>query len=286
MKSFSLALCTFLAVGSQALPQYRPQQSDPQQLPQTNPPSRGSGQLPNLPGGCRYEYKIVQAIEYVETEKEVCIPYTDRVCETKQRQVCNPYDDEVCRVVYKSQCETKYNEVCTTRQRDVLEEYEVDDCNKIYQEVCESTWVVEANGDKVWKEDPDTCQKLPVDDCKPVKKTRTKTEDYQDCQDVPYQDCKDVPEEECNTVTKEKCESQAYQDCHDEIKQDCQIVHKKTPTTVSSSKRVRVCDNNHQQNVRGQDDVVDAVVKAEHPPQEDEGDLNADDLRSAFVFST
>merc|ERR1712243_418392 len=91
MKSLSLVLCTLLvAVGSNALPQYGQPQAHSVQVrpPPPPPPSRGPRPEEDLPEGCRYEHKLVQTIVEVETEKQVCNPYKDRVCDTKYRQAC------------------------------------------------------------------------------------------------------------------------------------------------------------------------------------------------------
>jgi len=294
MKSLSLVLCTLLVVGSNALPQYgQPQPHTVQVRPP--PPSRRPGPELDLPEGCRYEHKLVQTIVEVETEKQVCNPYKDRVCDTKYRQACNPYQEEKCRTVYKQQCNTKYVRKCETKYRNVPEEYEEDECKKVYKRVCEATWVVDNYGDKVWQEDPNNCQQLPEDECKRVKKTRTKEVEYQDCRNEPLVECDDVPKRECAFVTRTKCERQAYQDCRDVTKQNCKIVHSKVPQTQNGRKRIRVCDHDndgHVFNNNGQpsfdyDDQVEVINAGirQGSIEEEEEEENADNVDSGLVFS-
>jgi len=300
MKNLSLVFGTLLVIGTNSLPQYgQPQAHSVQVRP---PPFRNPGPEDDLPEGCRYENKLVQTIVEVETERKVCNPYKDRICDTKYRQACNPYQKEECRTVYKQECNTRYRYQCETKYRTELEEYEEDECKKTYKRVCEATWVVDNYGDKVWQDDPNNCKQLPEDDCKPVKKTRTKNVEYQDCRDVPKMDCKDVPKRECAYVTKTKCERQAYEDCYDVTKQNCETVHSKVPQTLNGQKRIRVCDHDNGQvyNNNAQPDfdyadqveIIDAVIR-ENDIQE-EGEENTtdkyhidsfDNLDSGLVFS-
>jgi len=296
-------MCIFLAVGSsRALPQYgQPVAGANPSAPQTsrNPsraPAGGISQQ-NLPEGCRIEYQNIHTIVEVETENVVCTPYTDRVCDTKYRQACSPYEDTECRTVYKKECKTKHKEVCNNLVRDVPEDYVEDECKDEPTRVCDSTWVVKANGDKVWEEDPTTCRQIPETKCRQVKKTRTRKEPYTACNKVPYEECKDVPDQECRKVTKKKCERQAYQDCRNVQKQNCENVHKKSPQNQTERKAVRVCDGNVNDVVpfigtgSGQANPDAAVIISNGADPRDGGDAldSADDERVnddvGFVFS-
>jgi len=306
MKMFPLTLCIFLVVGSsRAMPQYgRPAAGGNPSAPQTsrNParaPAGGNSQQ-NLPEGCRIEYQTIQTIVEVETENVVCTPYTDRVCDTKYRQACNPYEDTECRTVYKKECEIKYRDVCNDLVRDVPEDYVEDECKDELTRACDSTWVVKANGDKVWEEDPKTCRQIPETQCRQVKKTRTRKEPYTVCNSVPYEECTNVPDQECRKVTKEKCERQAFQDCRNVQKQNCENVHKKSPQNQTERKAVRVCDGNVNDVVpfigtaSGQTNPDAAVIISNKTDPREGGDAldNADDDDEdtndnvAFVFSS
>jgi len=210
--------------------------------PNSRAPAAGSGPQ-NLPEGCRIEYQNIHTIIDVETEEIVCTPYTDRVCDTKYQQACNPYEDTECRTVYKKVCEDKHEDVCHDLVRAVPEDYVEDECKDELTKVCDSTWVVKANGDKVWEEDPKTCRQIPETKCRQVKKTRTREEPYTVCKVVVSQECKNVPDQECHKVTREKCERQAYQDCRNVQKQNCETVHKKSPQNQTERRAVRVCDD-------------------------------------------
>jgi len=252
MKSFSLCVFTLMAaaVGSNARPQYG--QASPQQSRNPSrahaaaaPASGGQTNQQDLPRGCRIVFKDIQTIVEIEREDVVCTPYQERVCDTKYRQVCNPYTTKKCNTVYKKVCEKKYNRVCSQLFRDVPEDYHEDECKDELTRVCDSTWVVAANGDKVWQEDPTTCREIPETKCRQVKKTRTNKEPYTDCQNVPYQACRNVPEEKCQTVNHDGCEQEAYDDCHNVDRKRCENVHTKTPQSKTESKAVRVCDGSN-----------------------------------------
>jgi len=289
MKSLSFVLFTLLVVGSNALPQYGQPQAHSVQVrpPPPPPPSRAPGPEEDLPEGCRYENKLVQTIVEVETEKQVCNPSQERVCDTKYRQACNPYQEEECKTV--QQCNTRSVRKCETKYRNIPEVYEEDECKKTYKRVCEATWVIDSNGDKVWKDDPSTCQQLPEDECNRVKKTRTKEVEYQDCRNEPLVEC--VPKEECGMVTRTKCERQAYKDCHYVTNQNCKIVHSKVPQTLNGSKRIRVCDHddNNNNNVQPDYDYVDQVAIIDAARQgiidADKEEENKDNIDSGLVFS-
>jgi len=298
MKSLSMLLWTVLAVGIKAMPQYgQPQAHSVQVRPPPAPPVRAPAPERDLPQGCRYEYKLVQSIVEVETEKQVCNPYKERVCDTKYRQACNPYQEQQCRTVYKEECKTRYVRKCETKYRNVPEQYEEDECKKTYKKVCEATWVVDEYGDKVWKEDRNNCQELPEDECRRVKKTRTKEVKYDDCKNEPLVECDKVPKQECEYVTRTKCERQAYDDCRHVTRQNCEIVHSKVPQTLNGRKRIRVCDHDdigsQQQpdfDYADQVDIINAVRQAnideeveEEEKQEEE--TNKENIDSGLVFS-
>jgi len=291
MKNVTRALCIVLVAGiTHGLPQYG--QSSPHTS--RNPSSARAPATPigqNLPDGCRIEYQDIQTIIDVETEEEVCSPYTDRVCNIKYRQACNPYEDTECRTVFKKVCKVKHNEVCNDLSRDVPELYVEDDCKDELTRVCDSTWVIKNNGDKVWEEDPETCRQIPKTKCRPVQKTRTKKESYTVCNQVPYNDCKNVPVKQCSKVTRIKCERQAYNDCQDVTRQNCEVVHKKVPQSQTERKAVRVCDNDNNVDPFlgvGQSDVPAVIISSKSEPRIGGKDIetNNDNVDDAFVFSS
>jgi len=257
-------VCVLLAlmasVGSHAMPQYAPlpQQSRNPSEPNAAVATGGDGvvavsaasgisqQQVDLPKGCRLVDKDIQIIVEVEREDVVCTPYKERQCDKKYRQVCNPYETETCNTIYKKVCETKYKEVCEELTREVPEEYVEDMCDDVLTKVCDSKWVVQANGDKVWQEDPTTCREIPETKCSPVKKTRTYKQSYTDCNDYPYDDCKDVPEEVCNKEQHDGCEQVEYEDCYDVDREKCENVHTKTPQSQTETRQVRVCDGSNE----------------------------------------
>jgi len=284
MKSFSFALSIFLVIGtSQAMPQYgqvpAAQTGGGVQAPKT--PSNPQPQI-NLPEGCSLKWKDFNSVVYVETEEEVCTPYTDRVCVDKYKRVCTPYEDTVYVTKYKEECEVKYNEVCNDKFRDIVVPYTEDDCTEVQTKVCESHWVILDNGDKVWEEDPKTCKNAPVTKCVPVQKTKTRSEKYRDCNQVPYDDCIDVPYQEATKVTKETCEQVRYDDCKDVTKNNCVDVHKKVPQTQTERRQVRQCDGLEDVIIKS-DDEINQIIKDGTRSGLD--DVNEDDDVEVFTFS-
>ena len=67
-----------------------------------------------------------------------------------------------------SQCEVKYKYLAVDFPRHTETVLEDTVCHNIPQQVCNSHWVVDAKGDKVWKQDPSTCQTFEVTKCTKV----------------------------------------------------------------------------------------------------------------------
>ena len=72
-----------------------------------------------------------------------------------------------------NQCQVSYHdyEQQFARSTEVILEETV--CNDVTQQVCDSHWVIEANGDKVWEEDPSTCKSFEVTKCQQVQLPHT-----------------------------------------------------------------------------------------------------------------
>ena len=72
-----------------------------------------------------------------------------------------------------SKCEVnyKYHEVNFGRHTETVLEDTV--CHNVPQQVCNSHWVVDAKGDKVWEQDPSTCQTFEVTQCTKVWEKKT-----------------------------------------------------------------------------------------------------------------
>merc|ERR1712038_2127448 len=155
-------------------PQYGNQ---PQSQPQIKIPQNSQGgRQPNLPQGCRIEYRTIYDI--VEVEE----------FETK----------------YKRQCKTEFQRICSP--------YREQNCQTKYEKKCDKHWVTNG-GAKEWADNPSTCKNLKETKCYPV--TKIRKEPYQQCDKENYQECNDYPREICNWVTKEKCENEPYQDCQE-----------------------------------------------------------------------
>jgi len=207
------------------------------------------GRRPNLPAGCRIQYKTVNDIVQKETFETKCVEKYRSQCTERYNRVCTPYQDKVCKTAYEAKCETKYKDNCYEAYRDVQEPYVEDVCNDKDVAVCDKHWQcqnpnlpLENCNDKVWVDNQASCKYLKQTVCNQVEKYRTTKEPYQQCDQQSWQDCKDVPYEVCDLVTRENCKDEPYNDCRDVPYQDCQEIHKQVPHQVSRKRPFRVCD--------------------------------------------
>jgi len=97
-----------------------------------------------------------------------------------------------CNITYKAE-PLKLSRGTTTIQTETVCEY-VDETH------CEFRWVLEDNGDKTWKEDPDTCKTLQVTKCEKVPKTRVSATDIDLTIQKPEGICCDVVRDDCHTI--------------------------------------------------------------------------------------
>ena len=65
--------------------------------------------------------------------------------------------------------------------------------------------------DKVWVENPRSCQNLKKTECQPETKFKTVKKPSQKCGRVAYDDCQNVPYEKCDLVTKQDCQNESFQ---------------------------------------------------------------------------
>merc|ERR1712062_472784 len=214
--SSSLVICTYLVTLITSLPQNYGSSGDISQDPQT----LLTGKIPNLPDlpeGCRIQYKTVfDIIEKDIIETKCDEKYRDE-CETKYKKVCNPYQEEVCTKEYKNICETKYKDKCYEAYNDVQEEYVEKECTDKDITVCDKHWQCSTPNvplsncnDKVWVDNLETCKYLKKSICKDATKCRTVQKPYQKCEQVPYDECRDVhklvPEQVSKKVPFKVCE--------------------------------------------------------------------------------
>merc|ERR1712241_179444 len=136
---------------------------------------------PNLPAGCRIQYKTIYDIVEKEQLTQKCSTQYKDQCTQKYNNVCTPYTENVCQTLYNNVCETKYRDNCYQAQRDVQEPYEEDVCVDKDVPVCDKD---------SWQD----CNDVPYQQCNPVTKQR--------CEDVPYNDCQKVPYQACQPVHK------------------------------------------------------------------------------------
>ena len=65
--------------------------------------------------------------------------------------------------------------------------------------------------DKVWVENPRSCQNLKKTECQPETKFKTVKKPSQKCGRVAYDDCQNVPYEKCDLITKQDCQNESFQ---------------------------------------------------------------------------
>jgi len=113
--------------------------------------------------------------------------------------------------------------------------------------------------DKVWVENPRSCQNLKKTECQPETKFKTVKKPSQKCGRVAYDDCQNVPYEKCDLITKQDCQNESFQDCKQVPYEHCENIHKQVPHQISWQKSVVVCDQNDgpRDNVEYEDDLFE-----------------------------
>merc|ERR1711988_835154 len=266
--SSTLVICTYLVTLVTSLPQNYGSSGDISQNPQ-NLLTDKIPNLPELPEGCRIQYKTVFDIIEKDIIETKCDEKYRNKCETKYKKVCNPYQEEVCTKEHKNICETRYKDKCYEAYYDVQEEYVEKECTDKDIAVCDKHWQCSTPNlplsncnDKVWVDNLATCKYLKKSICKDVTKYRTIQKPYQKCDQVPYDECKDVPFDSCDLMAKETCQNNAYEDCIQVPYQDCMEVHKLVPEQVSKKIPFKVCEGSKPQKLTDRDiedlpDIID-----------------------------
>jgi len=194
-----------------------------------------------LAAGCRYDNKIVDGIEFEER--------IDKVCEVQQVPDCYEDTKEVCQYSYRHVCTAApFNidtcggcNICERLSRPRTETYQVTECTKVPLKECDYHWQTDADGGKVWVEDPSSCIDLTDEKCELVTKTRTVNEPYVQCTISPCDSC--IPPIECKEVkTSVGCREEKYQNCcKTKPYETCVDTHKRIPVQVKKRERVVVC---------------------------------------------
>jgi len=195
---------------------------------------------PNLPAGCRIEYKTVYDIEEVEN------------FETKYRkecnEVCNPWTENKCETLYRKKCETKWRDNCydidVPYEEDVCVDKDIAVCKKHWQCSNPSLPLSECN-DKVWVDNKNECEYLKKSFCDKVQKYRKE----QKCDKESWQDCKNQPYEKCNKITHNNCKNV----CKDVPYQ----VHSKEPKQITRRRPFRVCNGSNKPDYRYTDQEIE-----------------------------
>jgi len=142
------------------------------------PPGTGAGNgynpynpaPPVVNPGCRTVALTEKSIIYVKKTVQVCQDVKTIECGTCLEELGAKNSTKVKGI---SQCEVKYKYLAVDFPRHTETVLEDTVCHNIPQQVCNSHWVVDAKGDKVWEQDPSTCQTFEVTQCTKVPKPKT-----------------------------------------------------------------------------------------------------------------
>jgi len=149
--------------------------------------------------GCNFFPETSKVVVWDEVERQVCEDSIETGCGSCINDLyqigfeglpIKGYQN--CNITYKAE-PLKLSRGSTTTQTETI-------CRDIDEKNCEYRWVLEDNGDKTWKEDPNTCTTLQVTKCEEVPKTRV-SKDYVDLTvQKPEGICCDVVRDDCHTI--------------------------------------------------------------------------------------
>jgi len=149
--------------------------------------------------GCNFFPETSKVVVWDEVERQVCEDSVETGCGSCISDLYQiGYEGlpvksyQNCKITYKAE-PLKLSRGTTTTQTETV-------CRNIDENHCEYRWVLEDNGDKTWKEDPNTCSTLQVTKCEEVPKTRV-SEDYVDLTvQKPEGICCEVVRDDCHTI--------------------------------------------------------------------------------------
>ena len=154
--------------------------------------------------GCNFYPETSKVVVWDEVEREVCedsVEYGCGSCITDLYKIGNaglPVKGyQSCKINHKEE-PLKLSRGTTVTSTETV-------CGYVDETHCEYRWVLEDNGDKTWKEDPDTCHTLQVTKCEKVPKV-------------------DVSEDYIDLIVKKPEEI-----CCEVVRDDCHRIHERTP---------------------------------------------------------
>jgi len=216
-------------------------------------PRKIETQQAKIAQGCRIENKTMHDVQYKDVIENKCEQKFKPECEEKSQRICKPYQDRVCKTDFERKCEVKYREKCENVDIYGEVEYQEEVCNEKLIRVCDKHWEcivpnleLKYCNDKVWVENPKSCQNLKKTECHPETKFKTVKKPTQKCGRVAYDDCKNVPYEICDLIAKQDCQNESFQDCKQVPYEHCENIHKQVPHQVTWQKSVVVCNDENQ----------------------------------------
>ena len=174
--------------------------------------------------GCNFFPETSKVVVWDEVEREVCqdaLQYGCFACIADLIEIGNTVTKGQSAIPVKGyqNCTIKYKEEPLKLSRGTTITSTETVCEYVDETHCEFRWVLEDNGDKTWKEDPDTCKTLQVTKCEEVPKVKA-SKDYVDlivqtpegiCCDIVRDDChrvhERIPRQQEVTTWKEVCPS-------------------------------------------------------------------------------
>jgi len=200
---------------------------------------------------------MVDKVEY----KDVCEPYTERVCVTQPEEECKPVPFRNCTGVIETKQDRRCFDVteliCGLKEEvqfdTIVEEFQVQLCTVMKERLCDTSYVITQNSrddfqctdlettvcqDKMATIMDVTCKDTFDFDCKKKKAAELGMEGYgmfTSCEKIPRRRCYETPRQVrtevcqpdhsrfCQKVTNEHPEPEQRQNCHFEPKKVCEL---------------------------------------------------------------
>jgi len=161
---------------------------------------RVPGYDPPIPRpGCKFFPETSKVVAWDEVEEQVCVDSVETGCGsciTDLYQIgfegLQIKGFQNCSITYHAET-LELSRVSSTTQTETV-------CRNIDEKNCQFRWVKEDNGDKTWKEDPNTCTTLQVTKCEEVPKTTVSATDIDLTVQIPDGICCDVVRDDCHTI--------------------------------------------------------------------------------------
>ncbi|CAB4062368.1 unnamed protein product [Lepeophtheirus salmonis] len=193
---------------------------------------------------CPLVTKIISDVIYEEVNEEVCEVQKKKICSKKPTEICESVDDEVCEMTSIKKCTANKIEKCHNYTKRVNESFSEEVCVDKYFKECEDVWKIDKYGKGSWIEDSLSCHQLKRTKCQPVSTTKPTSVLQEKCEIQELPSCNFLPIEECKPIKKEKCMTFEIDSCKVLPRTVCQNVKKQMPRQIKKEIRLRSCSKN------------------------------------------